>query len=80
MVAEPDRCDPVFWVQKTVTDWAPVPFVGLTVIQEPVPLALQLPPVQPDGEPVRITVAWPAEAVGVAEPGQIPKDVQVVAA
>jgi len=80
MLAEPDRCDPVFWLQKTVTAWAPAPLTGLTVIQEPFPLAVQLPPVQPEGEPVRVTVVWPLAAVGVAKVGQIEKDVHIAAA
>jgi len=50
------------------------------VIQDPFPLALQLPPVQPAGEPVRVTVVCPLEAVGAAEAGQIEKDVHVAAA
>jgi hypothetical protein len=53
--------------------------VGLTEIH-PFPLALQLPPVQPEGEPVSVTVVCPLEAVGAAEVGHIEKDVQFAAA
>jgi hypothetical protein len=77
MVADPKRCDPVFWVQETVTVWGPTPLVGLTVIQEPFPLALQLPPVQPAGDPVRVTAVCPLEADGFAEPDESENDVQV---
>jgi hypothetical protein len=77
MLADPDRCDPVFWVQETATVWGPTPLVGLTVIQDPFPLALQLPPVQPKGDPVRVAVVPPLEADGLAELCESENDVQV---
>jgi len=77
MLAQPVRWPPVFWVQKTVTVWAPTPLGGFTVIQEPFPLALQLPPVQPAGDPVRLTVACPLAADGLAELCESEKEEQV---
>jgi len=80
MLADPDRCDHRFWVQDTVTVWAPTPLVGLTVIQATFPFAVQLPPVQPEGDPVRVTVVCPLAAGGFADAGQIEKEVHVAAA
>jgi hypothetical protein len=77
MLADPERCAPLFWAQETVTVWGPTPLGGLTVIQEPFPLALQLPPVQPAGNPVRVTVVPPPEADGLAVVGESEKELQV---
>jgi hypothetical protein len=56
MAAEADLLEvDVFCVQETVTEPEPVPLVGDTVSQEPLPEADQLPPWHPEGEPVTLT-------------------------
>ena len=60
-----------------MTEPEPLPLVGETVIHEPLPEADQLPPVQPDGAPVTVTVVEPAVAPGLADVGEIPKLVHV---
>jgi hypothetical protein len=56
IVALPDRADgDVFCVHDTVTEPDPVPLGGDTVSQDPLPDAVQLPPVQPAGAPVIVT-------------------------
>jgi hypothetical protein len=45
----------VFCVHDTVTEPEPVPPLGETVSQEPLPVADQLPPWHPEGEPVTLT-------------------------
>ena len=77
IVALPLRAAPVFWTQETVTAPEPLPLVGETVIHEPLPEADQLPPEQPDGAPVTVTVVEPAVAPGLADVGEIENDVQV---
>ncbi|MDO8677399.1 MAG: hypothetical protein Q7R30_02390 [Acidobacteriota bacterium] len=78
IVAVPDRDDvEVFCAHDTVTALDPVPLVGDTVIQEPFPDAVQLPPAQPAGDPVTVTLCDPAPEVGLAEVGLIEKLVQV---
>jgi hypothetical protein len=78
MVALDDREElNVFCVHETVTDCAPVPLAGETVSQEPFPAAVQLPPWQPLGDPVRVTLCEPAFDEGFAEDGLIVNDVQV---
>lgn len=49
IVALSERGPPVFWVQETVVDPDPLPLVGETDIQDPLPEAVQLPPVHPEG-------------------------------
>ncbi|MDO8677400.1 MAG: hypothetical protein Q7R30_02395 [Acidobacteriota bacterium] len=79
IVAVPDRDDAeVFCAHETVTAFDPLPLVGDTVIQEPFPDAVQLPPVQPAGDPVTVTLCDPAPEVGLAEVGPIEKLVQIV--
>ena len=78
IVAVPVRCDEeVFAVHETVTDPEPVPLADETVSQEPFPEAVQFPPVQPVAQPVTVTLLEPAEAVALAEAGEIVKTVQV---
>jgi hypothetical protein len=73
-VALPDRDDvDVFCAQDTITAPDPLPLVGDTVIHEPLPLADQLPPEQPEGEPAIVNPADPASAVGVTELESIEK-------
>lgn len=74
IVAVEVRCAAsVFASQETVTDPDPVPLGGETVSHDPFPVAAQLPPVQPDGEPVTVTCCEPTEAVGLTEVGEIVK-------
>ena len=81
IVALADRDDvDVFCVHDTVVDPEPVPLVGDTVSHDPLPLADQLPPVQPDGDPVTVTVCDPDAEVGATELGVIEKLVHVGAA
>jgi hypothetical protein len=68
---------PVFSVQDTVTEPGPEPLVGETVSQEPFPDAVQVPPAQPAGRPVRVTSCEPAWESGFAELGVIVKLVHV---
>ena len=77
-VALPLRCEPEFCVHDTVTEPEPLPLVGETLIHDPLPAADQLPPVQPLGEPVMVTVCEPALDVGFDEVGLMPKLVHVV--
>jgi len=67
----------VFPVQLTVTPPGPVPLIGYTLSQDPLPLAAHEPPAQPAGAPVMVTNCVPAAAVGVTEVGVIENDVQV---
>jgi hypothetical protein len=77
IVALPDRDDvEVFCAHDTVAELDPLPLVGDTVIQDPFPDACQLPPVQPDGAPVIVTLCDPAAGVGFADSGEIEKLVQ----
>ena len=68
---------PVFWVQETVVDPEPVPLSGETVIHDPLPAAVQLPPTHPAGAPVIVTTCDPGSAPGFAEVGEIEKLVHV---
>ena len=73
IVAFPDLCDDdEFCVHETVTDPEPLPPVGETVIQEPLPEADQLP-THPAGEAVIVTLVEPPEELGLAEDGLIEK-------
>jgi hypothetical protein len=80
IVAFPERAVEVFGVHDTATDPGPLPLAGDTVIHDPFPEAVQLPPEQPEGHPVTVTVFEPAEAVALAEAGEIVKTEQVSAA
>jgi hypothetical protein len=78
MLALPERGEPdVFWLQDTVTVPEPVPLAGDTVIQEPFPDALQLPPWHPNGRAMTLTVCEPAAELALAETGEICHDVHV---
>lgn len=78
IVAVPDLCEvAVFCIQETVTDPDPEPLAGDALNHESLADAVQLPPVQPEGEPVTVTLCEPAEAVAVADVGEIAKEVQV---
>jgi hypothetical protein len=57
--------------------WGPTPLVGLTVIQEPFPLAVQLPPLHPAGEPTRLTLTCPLAAGGLVALYASENEVQV---
>jgi hypothetical protein len=77
-VAFAERCEvELFCVHETVTDPDPLPLVGETDSHDPLPDAVQLPPVQPDGEPVIATPCDPAVDVGFVKVGLIEKPVQV---
>jgi hypothetical protein len=72
---------PAFGVQDTVTEPDdPDPLEGETLSHEPFPDAVQLPPVQPEGQPVTVTDCEPAGAVALADVGEIVKTEQVGAA
>ena len=73
MVALPDLWAPVFWVHETVAEPGPDPLAGETVIQEPLPEAVQPPPTQLAGRPVIVTSCEPAGYSGLAEVGAIEK-------
>ena len=78
MVAVPFRADVlVLSLQETVTEPDPVPLAGETLSHEPFPDAVQLPPVQPDGEPVSVTCCAPAAAEALAEVGETVNELQV---
>jgi len=77
IVALPDRADEVFCAHDTVTEFDPLPLVKETVIQEPFPDAVQLPPVHPAGEPVIVTSCESASEATASEVGLIEKLVQV---
>jgi hypothetical protein len=80
IVALPDRDDvAVFCAQDTVAVPDPLPLAGDTVSQDPLPPVVQLPPVQPDGAPVIVTLCDPATEVGLADGGEIEKLVQAAA-
>jgi len=79
MVALADRADDKgFCVHDTVTPPDPVPLACDTVSHDPFPDAVQLPPVQPTGEPVTVTLVEFAPDPGFAELGLIEKVVQVL--
>jgi hypothetical protein len=67
----------VLAVHETVTDPGPLPPAALTVSHDPLPVAVQLPPAQFEGLPVRVTVCDPDDDNGLAEVGLIAKLVQV---
>ena len=68
----------MFCVHDTVSDPGPLPLAGDTVIHDPFPDAVQLPPEQPDGTPVTVTLCEPAAAVGLADASEMAKEVQAV--
>lgn len=80
IVADPERAPPVFSVHDTVVDSDPLPLVGVTVIQDPLPEAVQLPPTHPAGCPVIVTNWEPLLASGLTSYGLISKLAQVAAA
>jgi len=56
IVADAERGEvDLFAVHWTVTVLGPLPAAGETVSQEPFPTAVQSPPAQLEGEPVRVT-------------------------
>jgi len=63
----------VFCCHETVTDPGPLPEDGETVSQDPLPLAVQPPPWQPEGEPVRLTSNDPGEALALVDVGEMVK-------
>ncbi len=71
------RCDEEFCVHDTVTEPEPLPLVGETLIHEPLPAADQMPPVQPLGEPVMVTVCDPETELGEEDVGLMLKLVHV---
>jgi len=66
----------VFCAHDTVTEFDPLPLVGETVIQDPFPDAVQLPPVHPAGKPVIVTTCEPAAEVGLVKVGLVEKLLQ----
>lgn len=68
----------VFSCQETFTEPLPDPLVGETTSQEPFPEAVQVPPEQPEGEPVTETTAEPDADVGPIVDGDTVKLEQVV--
>ncbi len=70
IAALPDRASwEVFACHQTVVTPLPLPLVGDTVIQLPFPLAYQLPPWHPPGDPVIVTCWDPAPDPALAYGG-----------
>jgi hypothetical protein len=67
----------VFCAHETVTEPEPVPPLGETVSQEPLPEADQLPPWHPEGEPATVTNWEPLLALGLVLAGLMEKLVHV---
>jgi hypothetical protein len=67
MVADALRAAPVFWVQETVVVPEPLPDDGLSLSHAAELEAVQLPPIQPEGEPVTVTAC--EQVAPIAEGG-----------
>lgn len=80
MITVSERAAPVFSVHETVVDPEPLPLVGVTEIQDPLPEAVQFPPVHPEGCPVIVTNCEPLLLSGFALSGLMMKLVQVAPA